>query len=94
MRIQGTPLSAKYNDLATKLNVHKQPMIFNIGDLVWLDLCKDRFPNERKSKILPRADWPFKVLARYNNNAYKIDIPHDKYNVRYLQPQGSLSLPW
>ena len=50
--------------LATKLNVNKQPMIFNIGDLVWLHLRKDRFPNERKSKLLPRADGPFKVLAR------------------------------
>ena len=56
-------------------------MIFNIGDLVWLHLRKDRFPNERKSKLLPRADGPFKVLARYNNNAYKIDLPRDKYNI-------------
>ena len=39
--------------LATKLNVNKQPMIFNNGDLVWLHLRKDRFPNERKSKLLP-----------------------------------------
>ena len=67
--------------LATKLNVNKQPMIFNIGDLVWLHLRKDQFPNERKSKLLPRADGPFKVLARYNNNAYKIDLPRDKYNM-------------
>ena len=78
--------------LATKLNINKQPMIFNIEDLVWLHLRKDRFPDERKSKLLPRADGPFKVLARYNNNAYKIDIPHDKYsvsdifNVKYLSP--------
>ena len=39
--------------LATKLNVNKHPMIFNIGDLVWLHLRKDRFPHERKSKLLP-----------------------------------------
>ena len=67
--------------LATKLNFNKQPMVFNIGDLVWLHLRKDRFPKERKSKLLPRVDGPFKVLARYNNNAYKIDIPRDKYSV-------------
>ena len=67
--------------LATKLNVNKQPMIFNIGDLVWIHLRKDRFPNERKSKLLPRADGPFKVLARYKDNAYKIDLPRGKYNV-------------
>lgn len=56
-------------------------MVFKTGDLMWLHLRKDRFPNERKSKLLPRADGPFKVLARYNNNAYKIDIPRDKYTV-------------
>ena len=56
-------------------------MVFNIGDLVWLHLRKDRFPIEHKSKLLPRADGPFKVLARYNDNAYKIDLPRDKYNV-------------
>ena len=67
--------------LATKLNINKQPVIFNIGDLVWLHLRKERFRNECKSKLLPRDDGPFQVLARYNNNAYKIDIPRDKYNV-------------
>ena len=56
-------------------------MVFNIGDLVWLHLRKERFPQERKSKLQPRADGPFKVLACYNNNAYKIDIPRDKYSV-------------
>jgi hypothetical protein len=67
--------------VTNKRNVNKRPMVFTPGDLVWLHLRKDRFPNERKSKLLPRADGPFKVLARYNNNAYKIDIPRDKYNV-------------
>ena len=44
-------------------------------------LCKDRFPQERKSKLRPHVDGAFKVLARYNNNAYKINIPRDKYSV-------------
>ena len=30
--------------LATKLNINKHPMVFNIGDLVWLHLRKDHFP--------------------------------------------------
>src|SRR6187399_789596 len=78
--------------LTTKINVNKAPMVFQPGDLVWLHLRKDRFPHERKSKLLPRADGPFKVLARYNDNAYKIDIPRDKYpvsdtfNIKDLSP--------
>ena len=73
-----TTIERQVQRLATKLNINKQPMIFNIGDLVWLHLWKDRFPNERKSKLLPRADGPFKVIERYNKNSYKINITRNK----------------
>ena len=78
--------------LATKLNINKHPMVFTIGDLVWLHLRKDRFPQERKSKLRPRADGPFKVLARCNDNAYKIYIPRDKYSVSDIFHVKAL--PW
>ena len=58
---------------------------------MWLDLREDHFPNERKSKLLPRADGPFKVLARYNNNAYKIDLPRNKYNMSDIFNVSDLS---
>jgi hypothetical protein len=35
---------------------------------VWLHLRKERFPELRKSKLLPRADGPFKVLERINDD--------------------------
>ena len=56
-----------------------------------LQKASNRFPNERKSKLLPRADGPFKVLACYNNNAYKIDLPRDKYNVSNIFNVSDLS---
>ena len=43
---------------ATKINKLKKPMTFEEGDLVWLHLRKDRFPDERKSKLAPRGDGP------------------------------------
>ena len=67
--------------LLTKRNINKHPIIFNIGDLVWLHLRKDRFPTEPKSGLQPRVDGPFKVLEPYNRYAYKIDLPRDKYSV-------------
>ena len=36
------------NRHAAKINKLKKPMVFE-GDLVWLHLRKDRFPDERKS---------------------------------------------
>ena len=52
-------------------------MVFEPGDWVWVHLRKDRFPSQRKSKLQPRGDGPFKVLERINDNAYKIDLPSE-----------------
>jgi len=46
---------AKYN------NKGKREMIFEEVDWVWLHLRKDRFPKQRKSKLSPRSDGPFKL---------------------------------
>ena len=41
---------------------------------------KERFPARRQSKLHPRGDGPFQVLARINDNAYKLDLPGE-YNI-------------
>ena len=41
---------------------------------------KKRFPNHRKSKLMPRGDGPFQILEKINDNAYKVDLPGE-YNV-------------
>ena len=65
--------------------------VYEPGDLVWIHFRKERFPGQRKSKLLPRGEGPFKVLQRINNNAYRIDLPGDygvsaTFNVADLTP--------
>jgi hypothetical protein len=37
---------------------------FELGDLVWIHLSKDRFPSKGKSKLMPRDDGSFQVVER------------------------------
>ena len=39
-----------------------------------MHLRKERFPARRWSKLHPRGDGSFQVLARINDNAYKLDL--------------------
>jgi hypothetical protein len=69
----------KYN--ADRVNKKRKEVLFQPGDMVWVHFCKDRFPERRKSKLLPRGDGPYKVLGKINDNAYKIDLPTDVFGV-------------
>ncbi|XP_071906072.1 uncharacterized protein [Coffea arabica] len=62
-------------------NKHRRKLVFEPGDWVWLHLRKERFPNQRKSKLSPRGDGPFQVIERINDNAYRLDLPGE-YNER------------
>ena len=62
-----------------------------VGDLVWLHLRKDRFPELRKSKLMPRAAGPYKILEKINDNAYKLELPPEfrvspTFNIADLKP--------
>ena len=39
-----------------------------------MHLRKERIPTQRKSKLHPRGDGPFQVVARVNDNIYKLDV--------------------
>ena len=49
---------------------------FEVGELVWIHLHKDRFPPGKFGK-LPRVDGPFKIIEKIRDNAYKLDLPGD-----------------
>jgi hypothetical protein len=88
----------------TKLNIEKINEKYRIaaskgckevklepGDLVWLHLRKEWFLEFRKSKLMSRATGPFKILAKINDNAYKLELPPEcrvspSFNISDLQP--------
>jgi len=52
---------------------------------------KERFPEQRKSKLQPKGDEPFQELESISDNAYNIDIPGEygvsfSFNVADLTP--------
>jgi hypothetical protein len=54
-------------------------------------LRKERFPELRKSKLMSRAVVPFKILAKINDNAYKLELPPEfgvspSFNISDLRP--------
>jgi hypothetical protein len=55
-------MNAKYKLAGDK---GRKELKFEPGDLVWLHLRKERFLELRKSKVMPRADGPFKVLQDF-----------------------------
>jgi hypothetical protein len=52
---------------------------FQLGDLVWIHISKGGFILAR-SKLMLRANGPFRIIEKVNDNAYKVDLPGD-YNV-------------
>jgi hypothetical protein len=68
-------LEKKAHYFATKANKHRKKNTFELGEMIWVHLRKERFPKKRKSKLMPRGDGQFKVLAKIKDNAYKIDLP-------------------
>ncbi|XP_048631220.1 uncharacterized protein LOC125605638 [Brassica napus] len=73
-------IEAKTKQYVKHANKGRREMVFEVGDQVWIHLRKERFPNERKSKLMPRIDGPFEVIRKISDNAYKLDL-RGKYDV-------------
>jgi hypothetical protein len=54
-------------------------------------LRKNIFPDLRKSKLMPRAAGPYKILEKINDNTYKLELPPEfgispTFNISDLKP--------
>ncbi|XP_071909839.1 uncharacterized protein [Coffea arabica] len=63
-------------------NKGRRKMVFESGDWVWIHMRKERFPVKRRSKLFSRGNGPFQVLERINDNAYKLELPDDEFDLR------------
>ena len=86
-------IEKREKNIAAARNKSRKQVQFQPGDMVWVHLRKDRFPDLRRSKLGPRGAGPYKVLAKINDNAYSIDIPlaefgavSNSFNVADLTP--------
>ena len=64
---------------------------FELGDLVWLHLRKDRFLALRKSKLMPHDAGQYIILEKINDNAYKLELTSEfrinpTFNISDLKP--------
>jgi translation initiation factor IF-1 len=60
-KLQIEKMNEKYCIAASK---GRKEIKLEPGDLVWVHLRKDRFPDLRKSKLMPHAIGPYKVLEK------------------------------
>lgn len=57
-------IEKKTESYAKHANKGRKKVVFEPGDWVWVHFRKERFP----SKLMPRGDGPFQVLAKINDN--------------------------
>jgi len=64
---------------------------FEPGDWVWVHMRKEKFPEQRRSNLMPRGDGLFQIIEKINDNAYKVDLPGE-YDVSAIFNVADLSL--
>jgi hypothetical protein len=78
--------NAKYKAAADQ---HRKQVIFEVGDLAWVLITKDKRPEGQYSKLRPRKYGPCRNLKRINANAYEVELPKNMaisntFNVQHL----------
>jgi hypothetical protein len=67
----------------------RREQIFEIGELVLAHLRKERFPKGEYNKLKFKKIGPCKILIKFSNNAYEIELPVGMgispiFNVAYM----------
>ena len=67
----------------------RRALEFQVGDLVWFVLTKDRFSVGEYNKLYARKFGPLEIIEKINPNAYRLKLPihirtTDVFNVKHL----------
>ena len=84
-------IEKKNEQYARKANRGWKLVRFESGDWVWVHMRKERFPEQRRSKLMPWGDGHFQIIERINDNTYKVDLPRE-YGVSVTFNVTDLSL--
>ena len=74
VKLQLQNSNQKYKEVADQ---KRREVQFKVGDLVWAYLKKERLPQTKNTKLLPKKVGPCQILEKYGQNAYKIQLPTD-----------------
>lgn len=84
-------LEAATEKYKAAVDIHRRELQFQVGDLVWAVLTKDRFPPNTYNKLKARKIGPLEIIEKINNNAYRLRLPPHMhtaavFNVKHLVP--------
>lgn len=74
-----------------KRRLKKEEINFEVGDLVLVQLRKQRFPKKKYNKLKLKKVGPCKISRKFSSNAYGIELAYDIgispiFNVSNLYP--------
>ncbi|KAL6271502.1 hypothetical protein ACE6H2_028413 [Prunus campanulata] len=70
-------IKARNESSAAAANQHQRVKDFEEGDMVWVNLKKERFPKGTYHKLKSKMFGPYKVLKKMSSIAYMIELPPD-----------------
>jgi hypothetical protein len=70
-------LQKSSSEYKRRVDNHMRQLQFEVGDQVLSNLIKERFLRGTYSKLKLKKIGPCKILRRFGENAYEIELPKD-----------------